>query len=655
MTKPHVSMIQNRRASLTGKPEGRRMAAALSSDVAVPRAFGSEVLVHSEAAVDMSRAANGLALLVNHDRGGLPIGRVENIRIDDGKMRGELAFSEATTEARDAFALVEDGTLTDVSISYQIQQWERGEAKDEIRVTRWTPLEASLVSVPADGTVGIGRSIEVPETEAIAMSEEIKTPEAAPASIVDDIKARSSAGYQQGAEADRARLGDISELVAQLSRSLPDIAGDIDALAVHARGDSTITPDKFRSLAFDLIGGNAQPLALEPAPRGDVVPFRKPGNMHRGIVTAGGDAAERAGKGFELAFLERAGDKEIKPEDMAGNQYRGWSLIDCAREMLQLSGEDTRGWNSEMIAKAAIRQGQRALDPGTANYITSDFPAVTENVLTKRIHDAFNASPTTWQTWCSTTEVPDFKAFTLPRLSQISDLPVVLENDPYVDLTQTDAKETATLVKRGGLMSFSWEAIVNDDQRMFSRTAESMGESAARVLDKLAYAVLVDNGLMGDGTALFDATHGNTGVLALDLAGIVATRTLMARQTDDNSIALGIDLRYIIVPEELRDQADNLAGSEYIPWTEASPGAQRINTVRSTFTVVPTIRLVDVNNWYAASANGGTVEIAFLTGNRQPAVMREEGWNADSLNWKIRQPAVAYAVDWRGLQANIVV
>jgi hypothetical protein len=203
-------------------------------------------------------------------------------------------------------------------------------------------------------------------------------------------------------------------------------------------------------------------------------------------------------------------------------------------------------------------------------------------------------------------------------------------------------------------MSFSWEAIVNDDQRMFSRTSSSMGEAAARTVDKKAYAVLTDNGLMGDGVALFAAGHSNLDALALDLAGIVGTRTKMARQTDDNSIELGIDLRYVIVPEELRDQADNLAGSEYIPWTEASPGAQRVNTVRSTFTVVPTIRLSDPTDWYAAAANGGTVEVAFLSGNQTPALMRDMGWDTDALHWKIRHPSVAYAVDWRGLFSNVI-
>jgi hypothetical protein len=363
-----------------------------------------------------------------------------------------------------------------------------------------------------------------------------------------------------------------------------------------------------------------------------------------------------------LSMLERAGTS-VAPEKMEGNTYRGWSMLDIARDCLELSGQNTRGWSSEQIARAAISMGSRAVGGipvsglSTANYATADFPAVTENVITKRIHDAYAASPVTWTQWASSTTVPDFKQFTIPRLSQVSDLPIVAENAGYTDLTQTDAKEAATLVKHGGLMSFTWEAIVNDDQRMFSRTSASMGEAAARTVDTKVYAVLTANAasgvqgiVMGDTNQLFDVTnHANAATTAdLNLAGIVANRTAMARQTDDNSIALGIDLRYVIVPEELRDDADNLAGSEYLPWTEASPGAQRINTIRSTFTVVATIRLA-AGQWYSASAMGGTVEVAFLNGNQSPAVMRETGWDTDAIHWKIRHPSVAYAVDWRGM------
>ena len=680
-----------RRAQL--ERNGARMSAALSSETPVDQFFGTEILVHSDEAIDMTRAAGGLPLLANHDGQDFPIGRVEDIRIDGDRLRGDIVFSTVTQDARDAQALAEEGTLRDVSVRYQIHETdpENPRIGDTVRVTRWTPLEASLVSVPADPSVGVGRSI----TETVAMPDEVVTPEtpAAPAvsdpsnsDILASVRERSTVGFTAGADAENMRLNAIRALTATLCRSLPDLASDLEALAEHCNGERTITAERHQALALELIGGAGFPLDLaqrddegtpdamvprapsmslgqEPPARRQIS-LTKPGDAHRGLVTPGGDAKERAARGMELAILERAGTV-IKPEDMEGNIYRGWSLLDLSRECLELNGISVRGMSAERVAKMAIGMGQRSVSPGTAQYATTDFPAVTEAVITKRVHDAFAAAEVTWNQWCSSIEVPDFKQFTIPRLSQIASLPIVAENAQYQNLTRVDAKEAATLVKRGGLISLTWEAIVNDDQRMFAQMTNDLGEAAARTLDENAYGILTQDPLttpdrqgplMGDGNSLFDdANHGNLGTAALDLDGVIATRTKMARQTDDNSQLLGIVMRYIIVPEELRDSADNLAGSEYLPFDAPSGtgGAQRVNTVRGTFTVVATVRLTDVTDWFAA-ANRGTVEIAFLAGNRLPAVMREEGWQVDALHWKVRHPSIAYPVDWRGLQFNKV-
>jgi len=662
MTKPTISLTQSRAAvlELVKSDDGpTTIRAALSSETPISRGPFQEVLIHSADSIDMSRAAGGLPLTIGHSEmdpmsADLPVGRIDNIQLDpsDKKLRGDLVFD---TDERSAMARgkVERG-FADLSVTYQIQNHSKPGKDGRVEVTRWQPRAASVVSIGADPNVGAGRS-----QEAVTMPEEITVPEAAPASIIDTIKARSIVGIQAGATAENARLGEINSLAGSLARSHPHIEAQVEELAEYARGDFSMTPDKFRALAFELTCGNPQPLSLEPTVAGRMVQPSAPGMQHRGIVVPGDDVKTRAGEGMVLSLVQSSGGT-VDPEKMEGNIYRGWSLMDLARECLELNGVSTRGMSTEQIARQAIMRG-RALDPGTAEYVTADFPAVTENVITKRIFDGYMAAPVTWQNWASSTTVPDFKQFTIPRLSQVSDLPVVAENIAYTDLTQVDAKEAATLVKHGGLMSFSWEAIVNDDRRMFNRTSTSMGQAAARTVDTKVYAVLTANpgvGVQGivmeDTNQLFDtANHANAATAAdLNLAGIVANRVAMARQTDENGIALGIDLANIIVPAELKDEADNLAGSVYIPWVEgATPQTTRINTVQGSFVVTSSIRIA-AGQWYSASAKGGTVEVAFLAGNESPAVFLEDGWNTDSLNYKIRHPSVAYPVDWRGLYLN---
>jgi len=143
-----------RRFELRLAPAGDAFEASLSSEFPVERDFGIEVLDHSTDAVDLSRARDGLPLLFNHDLRQL-IGRVDGIYISDRRLRGRMRFFD-TAAGRDARSAVESGHR-EVSISYEILR-TRSEPDKTIRVLRWRPYEASVVSVPADANVGIGRT-----------------------------------------------------------------------------------------------------------------------------------------------------------------------------------------------------------------------------------------------------------------------------------------------------------------------------------------------------------------------------------------------------------------------------------------------------------------------------------------------------------------
>ena len=125
--------------------------------------------------------------------------------------------------------------------------------------------------------------------------------------------------------------------------------------------------------------------------------------------------------------------------------------------------------------------------------------------------------------------------------------------------------------------------------------------------------------------------------------------------TDPNGELIDPELRIILVPEALRDTADNLAGSEYLPWPESSPGAQRVNTIRGTFTVASSARLCDDTDWFAFTRPGDHIEFANLRGTGgRPMIERDQGWDIDAMHYKARDPWVCYARDWRGCQRNVV-
>ncbi|MDE0722794.1 MAG: phage major capsid protein [Flavobacteriales bacterium] len=142
--------------------ESRRVRIALTSEAPVSRSFGLEILDHSADSIDMSFMGSQRApLLLDHDMT-KQIGVVENYYIDESAKRtiAEVRFGKSEL-ANEIFNDVKDGIRSNVSVGYNITNMERDSSYDEpaYRVG-FQPLEASIVSIPADQSqsVGIGRS-----------------------------------------------------------------------------------------------------------------------------------------------------------------------------------------------------------------------------------------------------------------------------------------------------------------------------------------------------------------------------------------------------------------------------------------------------------------------------------------------------------------
>lgn len=137
----------------------------LSSDLPVRMWHGDEVLDHSEGAVDLSWFNGGSApVLDGHDRySGLSkqIGVIRRAWLDGGRLYVEVKLSDRTDVAGFK-ADIEAGIIRNVSIGYDILETFHDEANDVHRVTKWKPTEASFVVIPADKSVGVGRSAEKP-------------------------------------------------------------------------------------------------------------------------------------------------------------------------------------------------------------------------------------------------------------------------------------------------------------------------------------------------------------------------------------------------------------------------------------------------------------------------------------------------------------
>lgn len=180
-----------------------------SSEYPVARYFGNEILQHDERSVDLARLNDGAPLLFNHDPGKV-VGVVERAWIDGKLKRGYVAVKFSRNAfAQEVLADVKDGVLRNVSVGYQIADMEqRGE---DFVATRWSPYEVSVVSIPADPTVGVGRSLDV-QPAATAASPTPQPETEVSMENTPDISAVRAEAAAEAAKAERARISGITAL-----------------------------------------------------------------------------------------------------------------------------------------------------------------------------------------------------------------------------------------------------------------------------------------------------------------------------------------------------------------------------------------------------------------------------------------------------------
>ena len=151
------------------EPENsRKRILSFSSETPYRRYFGMEVLDHAENAVNLDRLNGSGVLLFNHDVNRV-LGKVLRAWVENGRGYAEVEF-DTDGDAEKIFGKVASGTLKTTSVRYTVDTWDTvkaGAATADGRFAgpceiarRWTPLEVSIVSVPADATVGVGRSEE---------------------------------------------------------------------------------------------------------------------------------------------------------------------------------------------------------------------------------------------------------------------------------------------------------------------------------------------------------------------------------------------------------------------------------------------------------------------------------------------------------------
>jgi HK97 family phage major capsid protein/HK97 family phage prohead protease len=230
--------------------EARRVKVGVSTEEPVQRNFGLEVIDHTKESMNLDFLNSGRApLLLDHEMD-KQIGVVERVELDETarRLRAEVRFGKSAL-ASEVFNDVTDGIRQNISVGYRIDgRINRDDDPEEYYRVATTPMEISIVSVPADQSnlVGVGRSVPAepktqPSMEDVTMTDEVKKDIDLDAVKADAVKA--------------ARKNDAEILAIAAKHNMRDLGNE-----AIAKG---LSVDSFRGTLLDAIGD--KPLDVAPA------------------------------------------------------------------------------------------------------------------------------------------------------------------------------------------------------------------------------------------------------------------------------------------------------------------------------------------------------------------------------------------------------
>lgn len=605
--------------------DSRTVELSFSSETPYGRWFGDEILCHDEECINLERFNNGLGtVLFNHDRDAV-VGHVERAWIEDNRGKALVRFDE-DEQSDTIFKKVQSGTLQGVSVGYSIKRYEVLDDKDSVSsngrfkgpdtyvVTDWEPLEISIVSVPADPTVGVGRSAEEIHTS-IDIQEEEKSMDPKDVLKTEEVKSTepvetgiTQADLAKAMETERKRTSEITALFRDF-----DVEGADEAIVTG------VSVDEARAMVMDQLRAR-----------------------NKGVsVTMGEAETDKFRAAAQDAVLMAAGLPVAEPAPGA-NELRGYSMIELARESLRRECDTKANFGDNMeMARAAVNS-------------TSTFPAIMSNLANKSVMVGFNEAETTFQIWAGKGSNRDFKEAARVALSEAGNLELVPEGGQFQQDVFKEASARTKVATYGKIFSLTRQAIINDDLGLFSKIATKYGSAAKRLVNKMVYAQLTGDVKMQDNIALFDDNHGNiakTGE-ALSVKAIAKAITAMRRQKGIQGTAnLNITPKYLVVPPELEVTAYQIVNS-----TAAVDGTNSgvVNPYKGRFVIVADAELTDPDAWYlvADASQHDTIEVTYLNGVETPRLETRQGFDVDGIEYKVAFDCGVSALDFRGLYKN---
>lgn len=693
-----------------GEGNERKFILSFSSEEPYERWWGVEILDHSEGCVDLSRINEIGCVLFNHKRDAV-IGKVLKAWIEKGRGMAEIEI-DSDEESEKIYQKIKSGTLKGVSVGYAVSVWEDvaankkssdGRFEGAVSIAKkWEAYEISIVSVPADPTVGVGRgkgsseqTIRKFERQLSVNKNRIKGGNrkemgkkakrqqkiARQQEILDAAKSQHRECSEQEKQEFETLQREIEALTAQIdaeereTEQNPQPKGEMErkSLSEDGTAERELSVEQIRQQERQRVSeitSLCREFGMEDQMKGFIDGDRSVEDvraavidqMRRNKAPLGGrvvvetDEQDKFRAAAADALIMRGG-VQMQNHAPGARDMMGMSLKDLAVECLEAEGEPGVRRKSADELFALVQK--QFFNP------TAAFPVIMDNAINKAYVEGHKTAPVTFDRWTKRGTLNDFKTHDNNYLSgPAGELLEVPESGELKHDEWKDAKRpTRKLKTYGKQFTMSRQAFINDDVGLITRMPAKYAASARKTQNKQCYQKLIGNDAIYDGHKLFGKEHKNllaigTGITREAVQGMIMALT---NQKDEFDNVCLIRPAALIVPSGYKFDMYTMF---YSPTINTADNTQAVNPLyqyRESIEVIedPTINALcggfgNVMPWWLVGAKEDTdfMEVDYLNGQDVPNIRRSEVTGTLGFVWDIYLDWSVNVMDFRGAIKN---
>ena len=480
--------------------EKRTAELTLSSETPVARWGDQEILSHDASAIRLDRLRNLGAIHLDHDTT-KPVAAIRSVEIRDKRLVAVVQFGR-TALAEDAWKNVQDGILRGVSVGYRIHKVAIDENARTVTALDWEPYEASFTTIPADPTVGVGRSADQQSLWRSITTTNAGTP-AKETSVLNKLRAIL------------ALIVTYRHLEAELLARAEKIPGDTITEAQHAEiktwADAQPKAGDEAARAAELRASKAQLDLVKQARSFDVEVSEDEVNSVRDLDGAKDMLLRKVAAKQEKrptdpvstgVVVTADGTDKVRAAAVDGLLASTLGVRACGDakdlglrrkspcEILKALVPELRDADKDQVANFAV--GKRsALHLRDANQSAANFSTVLGNYADKAVILGYNSAPRTHEMWTTERLVDDFKdvygAATVAGLLKEQSAKGV----PAEEMNLTEKSYNAALGLFMRTLKFTYQDWRNDDLGQFAEMLRLIGQIAANTEEQQVYKELL--------------------------------------------------------------------------------------------------------------------------------------------------------------------